>query len=82
MSARIRFYLDLLERSVWSFVQGFAGSMLIDGWLDRMALSTSEELMVGVGVGALAVAKCILSTQLPWSRSTTASSLPFQVEPR
>ncbi len=69
------FYLDLLERSVWTFVQAFAAFWITDGVLDLgMAL---DELAIAAAVaGGLAVAKGLASTRLPWSDSNDASTLP------
>ena len=81
MGSRAKFYLDLLERSIWSGVQGFFGAMLVDGWLDKVKLSTEEQLWFAAATGGLAVAKCIVSAQLPWAGRDNASSLPATVEP-
>lgn len=81
MGVKARFYLDLLERSLWTGVQTFLGAMAVDGiWL-QAELTTEAKLKIALGAALVAVAKCVLSTQLPWTRSNTASSLPSDSEP-
>lgn len=64
-----RFY-DLLERSGWTFVQGFAAEWLITRTVDE------QTLQVALVAGAAAVAKCIIATRI--GSSNTAATLPLE----
>lgn len=69
-----RFVLDALERTIKTFVQALAASLLVTGFDDwRSALA------VGVGAGILAVASSIAGTKI--GNPESASALPKDVEP-
>jgi hypothetical protein len=70
-----RFYLDLLERTVWTFVQGFCAEWILSGDFD------ARSLKYGAIAGALSVAKSLVSNRLPWTANDSASSLPAEVDP-
>lgn len=73
---RREFYFDMLERAGWTFVQGFAAAFIIHGdHLDEHTLG------IGAVAGAIAVAKALIATKLPWANSTTASTLPVDLDP-
>lgn len=76
LPTRIQFYLDLLERSVWTFAQAFIGSWIVLEGADFDSIFTEDVLKVALVAGAIAVGKAILSTKLPWANSETASTLP------
>lgn len=63
---RRRFYADLAERTIWTFVQAFAAEWLVSSTFDR------RSLMVGLAAGAIAVVKGLAATQVgsPFSAST------------
>jgi hypothetical protein len=63
-----KFYLDMLERVVWTFIQGFLAVWIVTGDLD------GETLKVAAVAGAVSVAKCLLATQV--GAGNTASTLP------
>lgn len=65
---KTKFYADLLERVLWTFVQGFAAMWIVTGDLD------AETLKVALVAGGVAVAKCMLATQI--GADNTASTLP------
>lgn len=64
-----KFYLDLLERVAWTFVQGGAAEWIISSNLDATSFK-----FAGVA-GLIAVAKCLLATRV--GASNTASTLPL-----
>lgn len=70
-----RFYLDLLERTFWTFVQGFCAEWILSGSFD------GRSLKYGALAGALAVAKSLVSNKLPWTAPDSASSLPASTDP-
>lgn len=79
---RKTFYFDLLERTGWSFVQGFAGGYV--GMMFSSALTdlpTSARLSVATGSGIVAVMKGLVANKLPWTAPDSASSLPADVDP-
>lgn len=84
MKDRSAFYLDLFERSAWTFVQAFAAQIIASG-LDVATpitnLSLSEKALVAVIAGAVAVFKSLVVNQLPWTASNSASTLPAEVDP-
>lgn len=80
------FYLDLIERSGWSFAQGFVGSYAGEAFIEAVtsagfALSVTERFSIALGTGLAAVAKCILAVKLPWTASNSASTLPAENDP-
>ncbi len=62
-----RFYLDLLERAVWTFVQGFAAVLIIQGHF------TILSLYAGATAGGLAICKAIVAGQFG---NTNSAALP------
>lgn len=61
-------YLDLLERVVWTAVQGFLAEWIVTQSVDQQSFSLA-------GVAALvAAAKCVLAFQV--GSSNTAATLP------
>lgn len=62
------FYLDLLERLVWTFIQGFVAFWVMTGEVDR------DTLIAGVIAGAISVAKSLLATQI--GDKNSAATLP------
>ena len=69
------FYFDLLERTGWTFAQGFAAMFIIHGHLDEHVFQVA-----GVA-GLIAVAKSLVAAKLPWTASDSASTLPEHVDP-
>lgn len=68
------FLLDLLERSVSTFVQAFAASLIVVGLDDvKVALSTSAI------AGVLAVAKALTATKV--GAEDSAALLPAKSDP-
>lgn len=64
-----RFLLDMLERTLRTFVQAFAASLLVTGlddWQDALTVASLA--------GVLAVASAVAGSQI--GRSDTASVLP------
>lgn len=79
---RSTFYLDLLERTLWSFVQGFAGGYVGVLFVDSLNdLPTSARLATAAGTGIVAVMKGLVVNQLPWTATNSASTLPAEVDP-
>lgn len=64
---RKQFYLDLAERSAWTFVQAFAAALLVTGGLD------SDVLYTALLAGVFAVAKCLMAVRI--GDGGTASTL-------
>lgn len=62
-----KFYLDLLERVLWTFVQGAAAEWIVTTSIDE------QTFKVAAVAGAVAVAKCLLATQI--GASNTAATL-------
>lgn len=82
MREKLKFYLDLLERTVWTGIQTFGGSEVIENWfLGHRDLSTKLQFQIALGASALAMLKGLVSAKLPWAKDGTASSLPKTVEP-
>lgn len=75
MPSRRAFYLDLLERAVWTFAQGFAAFWIVTGDVDGPTLKAA------LVAGGISVAKSVIANQLPWTATDSASSLPAQVDP-
>lgn len=63
-----RFYLDVLERVLWTTVQAFAAELLVTQTLDSQTVRIAA---VGAGLAGL---KCILATQV--GDSDSAAALP------
>lgn len=87
MTVKARFYLDLLERAVWTFVQTFAGTyvadelpFLSDGVREALEqMGASGRLSIALGAGAAAVLKALAANKLPWTDNASGSSLPEEV---
>lgn len=62
------YYLDLLERAVWTFIQGFAAFWIITGEVDR------ETLLAALVAGAISVAKSIVAKGI--GSQDSAATLP------
>lgn len=78
----VKFYADLLERTLWSFVGGFAGGYIggaISGPVTDLPLSA--RLSIGVGAGLVSVFKGLAAVQLPWTANNSASVLPERLDP-
>lgn len=81
---RSTFYLDLLERTGWTFVQAFAAQMIASGLdiADPLTnMSISQKATVAAIAGLVAVFKSLIANQLPWTAANSASSLPAEVDP-
>lgn len=71
---RKAFLLDLLERSIWTFIQA-AGALLIADGTDVVAIgSFGDKLKLAAIAGGIAVMKCVLASQV--GNSGTAQALP------
>lgn len=64
---RKQFYLDLAERSAWTFVQAALAAWIVTQSLDR------ETLMIALVAGLAAVAKCLMAVRI--GDGGTASTL-------
>ena len=64
---RKQFYLDMLERCCWTFVQAGCAAWLVTQSLDR------ETLMIALVAGLAAVAKCLMAVRI--GDGGTASTL-------
>ncbi len=79
-SDRKRFYADLLERAVWTFLQAFAGVLVADGALSGVDLPISAKLTAAAVAGVVAVGKALVLGQLVGNQGT-ASTLPKALDP-
>ena len=79
MRNRRTFYLDLLERSVWTFAQAFAAVLIASG-VDLAAQDASivNKAAMAAIAGGIAVLKSLLANQLPWTAESSASTLPTE----
>lgn len=77
---RSTFYLDLLERSAWTFVQTFLATLFIDGTVG-IDLPAGDKVKLALAAGAGAVIKALFVNQLPWTANNSASTLPAEVDP-
>lgn len=68
------FYLDLLERVIWTFVQGFLGAWLVTGDFDGTALK------IGVVAGAVSVAKCLLAVNIGHGTAAAVPGQPYEYD--
>jgi hypothetical protein len=68
------FLLDATERTVKTFVQAFAASLVVTGLDDWR-----EALAIGVGAGVIAIASSVAGTRV--GSSDSASLLPKSEEP-
>lgn len=62
------FYIDLLERMAWTFVQAFAAEWILTGDFG------GDALKLGAIAGGLAVAKALIATQV--GDPASAATLP------
>ena len=62
------YYIDLFERAVWTFVQGFCAFWIVTGDIDR------ETLIAALVAGALSVAKAVVAKGV--GNPDTAATLP------
>lgn len=62
------FYLDLLERVAWTFVQGFLAFWIVTGDVDWTTLSAA------IIAGVISAAKAVLATQI--GDKNSAATLP------
>lgn len=69
-----KFLLDAIERTVKTFVQAFAASLVVTGLDDWKGA-----LAIGAGAGVLAVASSVAGTQI--GNRQSASALPHAEEP-
>lgn len=78
MKNRKTFYLDLLERSVWTFVQAFAAQLIASGLEFTQTitdLSIADKAAIAAVAGGVAVLKSLVANQMPWTADDSASSL-------
>ena len=54
-------FLDLLERSLWTFVQAAAATFLSDDVFGSVDLTLGEKAEIAALAGGVAVAKCLLA---------------------
>lgn len=62
------YYADLVERVVWTFIQGFAAAWVVMGDL------STESLYVGLVAGLVSLAKGVLGTRV--GDPNSAATLP------
>lgn len=77
MNSRASFYYDLLERSLWTFIQAFAGIVVVsdaDMW-------SADAVKAAALAGGIAVIKGLVVSRLPWTADDSASTLPASVDP-
>lgn len=63
-----RKYLDLLERVVWTFIQGFGAVWIVTQDFDM------SNLKVGAAAGVISAVKCLLAFQ--YGNGDSASTAP------
>lgn len=80
MNDKKRFYLDLLERSVWSFVGAFASALTADSWTGG-TIPDNVKVRFALGTAVFSVLKGFGANKLPWTAEDSASSLPASVDP-
>jgi hypothetical protein len=68
MNSRKVYYADLLERVLWTFIQGFAAAWIVIGDLG------AESLYVGLVAGLVSVAKGVVAKSI--GSSNSAATLP------
>ena len=72
---RKRFYLDLLERVGWTFVQAFAAEGIASGSFNGFSFE------VALWAGVIAIGKVLVANKLPWTANDSGSSLPREMDP-
>lgn len=70
---RKRFYADLLERVLWTFVQAFGATYLVDA-AAVVGLDGGDKVKIALTAAGLAVLKCLGATQI--GAGNTAATLP------
>jgi hypothetical protein len=56
-------YIDLVERTFWTFVAAFLGSVIADNLFD-FGLDWQDNLLTAVSIGVLTAAKVVLAFAL------------------
>lgn len=80
--SHLKFWADLLERSVASFIAGFAGSYIAAGAVGSVQdLPVTARLSIGASAGLFSVMKALAAVQLPWTAENSASTLPEKLDP-
>lgn len=67
-----QFYADLVERVLWTFLQGALAEWIVTSSLD------SVSLQVALVAGGVSAAKCLLATQI--GAPNTAATLPVSTD--
>lgn len=73
--SRKTFYLDLLERSLWTAVQAGVAVLIETGIDDFKGWAVIRNAAI------LAVVKALAVNKLPWTATNSASTLPAEVDP-
>ena len=84
MNGRFNFYLDLIERVLWTFAQAAGGTWLASSVIPSetlMDLAASDRLSIAAGAGVIAIVKVLAASKLPWTASSSGSTLPANVDP-
>lgn len=80
--SHLKFWADLLERSVASFIAGFAGSYIAAGAVGSVQdLPVTARLSIGASAGLFSVMKALAAVRLPWTAENSASTLPEKLDP-
>ena len=79
MNQSLRYFADLVERTVRTFIQAYLGAWLALGGADYDTLFTVHNLQVAVAAAALAVATALLAKGV--NNPVSASVLPPQAQP-
>lgn len=79
MTSRKRFYLDLLERSIWTFVEVFAMTLTVDSASSDLHVSLSTKLVMAATAGGYAVLKALGASRI--GSRNSASTLSAVTEP-
>ena len=67
-----KFYADLVERVIWTALQGFSAEWIVTSSLDE------QSFQVALVAGLVAVAKCLVATRI--GAPNTASTLPVATD--
>lgn len=73
--SRKAFYLDMLERAVWTGIQAGLAVVIETGIDDFSGWAYVRNAAI------LAVIKALVVNKLPWTASNSASTLPEEVDP-
>lgn len=68
-----RKYLDLAERVVWTFIQTFLSTLLLDGAIG-IDLPPDQKLKVAAGAAVISAVKCVIGFQI--GNGDSASTAP------